>query len=409
MTTISTHAESARESARQSNGQFGTQAHGEQDVDLSEMMSTPDVREYLVSLGHDAHVVDGMLEGIDEDAVFTPQAVQDLAAGSEAMQPTGNDVRMTTVFSNVDIKERAARIEQELLASVEQIVAEGKLRDFLDLCAANRMSSWSFGNQMLAHLQGAERRANATEEELEGCPPDLMLMSAAAWKRTYKRHPRAGAKAIWILRPNKITITEKDPDTGEEKKRSYIKGWSGQAEFDACQTTGGPIPQQELVSFSSAAPPEGAYEALKDAVGKAGYQYEEKEIPRYRPGDPTSNLGYTDPKTKTVVVDSRLPEAQKVSTLAHELGHIHCGHVDEMDDYHTRSGRSRAETEAEATAYMTMRHWGMPPSEASSFSPGYIASWSRGDPETISKAMAKATKAFQAITGLRPQAQESSS
>ena len=104
-----------------------------------------------------------------------------------------------------------------------------------------------------------------------------------------------------------------------------------------------------------------------------------------------------------------LPEAQKVSTLAHELGHIHCGHVDEMDDYHTRSGRSRAETEAEATAYMTMRHWGMSSDEASSFSPGYIASWSRGDPETISKALAKATKAFQAITGLRPQAQESSS
>ena len=38
---------------------------------------------------------------------------------------------------------------------------------------------------------------------------ELMIMSASAWKRTFKRHPRPGSKAIWILRPKSITITEK--------------------------------------------------------------------------------------------------------------------------------------------------------------------------------------------------------
>ena len=159
--------------------------------------------------------------------------------------------------------------------------------------------------------------------------------------------------------------------------------------------------------MSAAEPPEGAYENLKEAAAKAGYTFHEKQIPRYVPGDPTSNLGYTDPKLKEIVVDERLPAGQKLSVLAHELGHVHCGHVDDGSDYHTRAGRSRSETEAEAAAYMTMRHLGLTPEDAQSFSPGYIASWSRGDTTAISKAMAKATKAFQIMTGLREADQRS--
>ena len=205
MTAISAHSISTRELSRQSDGKFGTQSHTAQGCELTGTLSTDAVREYLESLGHDPEIVDGLLHDIPDGTLWSDQAIEDLAANAEAMRADGSDVTIGTVFSNVDIKERAAQIERELLESVGKIVAEGKLKDFMDLVAANRMSSWSFGNQMLAHLQGMGRRGAATPEELAECPPDLMIMSASAWKRTFKRHPRPGSKAIWILRPKSIT------------------------------------------------------------------------------------------------------------------------------------------------------------------------------------------------------------
>ena len=55
------------------------------------------------------------------------------------------------------------------------------------------------------------------------------------------------------------------------------------------------------------------------------------------------------------------------------------------------------ETEAEMTAYMVNRARGMSRGSADAFSPGYIASWSRGDPSVVTGAMDKATKAFNKI------------
>jgi hypothetical protein len=55
------------------------------------------------------------------------------------------------------------------------------------------------------------------------------------------------------------------------------------------------------------------------------------------------------------------------------------------------------ETEAEMTAYMVNRARGMSRDQVDSFSPGYIAGWSRGDTRVIGAAMDRATKAFNKI------------
>lgn len=44
---------------------------------------------------------------------------------------------------------------------------------------------------------------------------------------------------------------------------------------------------------------------------------------------PGSAQGFTDPKAKRVVIDQQLGEADRAVTLAHELGHIMCGHATE--------------------------------------------------------------------------------
>jgi hypothetical protein len=78
-----------------------------------------------------------------------------------------------------------------------------------------------------------------------------------------------------------------------------------------------------------------------------------------RPDDYAGRLGYTSPKSKKVAVAAWLPESVKIEVVAHELGHIHCGHVDGTEDY--AEHRGRMETEAEAAAYMAMRALGREP------------------------------------------------
>ena len=305
------------------------------------------------------------------------------------------DLKIGARFSDVDREDRVAAMEAEMRAAVTSIVESGRLREWLDLCANNGMSRWSFNNQILAWGQAMRAREEASPEELDGCPGTPMVMSANDWKTKYDRFPRKGSKAIWVLAPVTRRFTDTDEKTGEEKARVAVVGFTGQAKFDACQTDGAPIPGQAIVQFGGGEPPEGVYAHLTGKVEEAGYAYSERPLSD-GPVNPTGLLGYTDPKTRQVVVDSRLPATAKVFVIAHELGHIHCGHVDRPGEYGLHRGV--AETEAEATAYMVMRHLGVRPADADSFSAGYIASWSKGDPDAVSKAMSRASGAFRKIT-----------
>uniref|UniRef100_UPI0032222063 ImmA/IrrE family metallo-endopeptidase n=1 Tax=Intrasporangium sp. TaxID=1925024 RepID=UPI0032222063 len=103
-----------------------------------------------------------------------------------------------------------------------------------------------------------------------------------------------------------------------------------------------------------------------------------------------------DPKSKRIVVDARLSEAQKASTIAHELGHVHCGHVD-TDYSEYQRHRGQMETEAEAVAFMVCRRRGASPHQTEAFSPGYIAYWSKGDPSVMHRALDRAVQAQNKI------------
>jgi hypothetical protein len=355
-TAISPSAASAREKHRNPDGKFGTQPRAESAVDFDS----------------------------------TRDPVDDADRGGLAP--------IFTKFSGIDRDVRAAAIEAELHDAVAQVVESGHLARFLELTAANRIGKWSFGNQILATFQGWRARDEAESDALSEAPGHLMVMSAHDWKTKFNRHPRAGASAIWILAPVTKKFTSTDEKTGEEESRYAVVGFTGQAKFDACQTTGDPIPEQDLFRPTTVEPEEGAYAFLTGKVAEAGYTFHEEgvETGMARPDDYTGRLGYTSPKSKKVAVAAWLPESVKIEVVAHELAHIHCGHVDGTEDY--AEHRGRMETEAEAAAYMVMRALGREPQEAGSFAAGYIASWSKGDKAVITKAMAKASTAFRKIT-----------
>ena len=280
-------------------------------------------------------------------------------------------------------EERAKAMLADLQSAVQAIVESGQLQRWLDAMASNGLNRWSLNNRLLAIMQLAHRG-----ESLE----DAHMMGFRQWQ-ALDRHVRGGEKAIWILAPMTRKIRE-DADDGSSNEKTIVTGFKGVPVFNVSQTEGAPLPEAPLSPPAGGATP-GTIEGLRARVAVAGYEYEETVIPGCIPDTGRGTLGYTDPASKKIVVDRRLSGAQKASTIAHELGHVHCGHVDDLEEY--RRHRGRQETEAEMTAYMVNRSRGMGRAAADSFSPGYIASWSRGKPEVVVAAMDRATKAFNTI------------
>lgn len=279
--------------------------------------------------------------------------------------------------------DRVKAMVADLESSVKAIVESGQLHRWLNAMASNGLSRWSANNRLLAAVQMLQRG-----ESLD----DLHMMGFRQWEK-WNRKVSKGAKAVWILAPITRKIVDEDDD-GKEKHR--VVGFKGVPVFDVSDTHGDPLPSSPTRPVPGKATP-GTLEGLRDRVGQAGYSYEETEIPGCRPETGDGTLGYTDPQSKRIVVDSRLNEAQKASTIAHELGHVHCGHVDQDYSEYQRH-RGQMETEAEMSAYLVNRSRGMTRDQVDAFSPGYIAGWSRGNPTVMHQAVDKATRAFNKIT-----------
>lgn len=133
-----------------------------------------------------------------------------------------------------------------------------------------------------------------------------------------------------------------------------------------------------------------------------------------RPGvDPPSALGppATDVQTVTsevegirvygVVINDRMTPAERFVTLAHELGHIFCGHLGGCQTITTKANesgwpdrthlsRSEREVEAEAVAYLVAARAGLKPASASYLRPhAKAANLSKVDVDTIVRAAAR--------------------
>lgn len=278
---------------------------------------------------------------------------------------------------------RVKAMVADLESAVSAIVQSGQLRRWLDAMSSNGMSRWSLNNRLSAVVQMMQRG-----ESVEG----LHLMGFRQWEK-FDRKVSKGAKAVWILAPvTRKVIREED---GREVEETRVVAFKGVPVFNISDTHGQPLPQAP-VKPATGQVPEGMLEGLRERVARAGYAYSEEEIPGCDPHSGLGTQGYTQPEPKRVVVDARLSDAQKASVIAHELGHIHCGHVTgDAGEY--RRHRGRMETEAEMTAYLVSRNRGLTREQTDAYSPGYIAGWSGGDAKVMHAALEKATRAFNTI------------
>jgi predicted transcriptional regulator len=107
--------------------------------------------------------------------------------------------------------------------------------------------------------------------------------------------------------------------------------------------------------------------------------------------------GETDPRTKVVTVRTDLAPAQACKTAAHELAHIHLGHIDDVAEY--RQHRGRMEVEAESVAFLIAAEYGL---DAAGYSVGYTAHWANGEVRVIRETAERVIAAARALTSAEP-------
>lgn len=315
------------------------------------------------------------------------------------MSLTGGDDMSLSASPYADLKgqDRVEAMKADLEEAVNDLVDSGELHRYLDAAAGNGMRRWSANNQILAGLQLWRHKVAAGEVDKDDTSAIWTTLGQADC-RTFKQwteHDRApvkGSRALYILAPNTRKVTETDETTGKEDTKVITTGFRPMAVFDVSQTDGEPLPEHPSKAFTGQVAA-GTVEGLRSRVAELGYDYSEKEIVGTDPVGLHGTLAYVEPATKKVVVDSRLADPVKASALAHELGHIECGHVDSEPGEYQRH-RGRMETEAEAFAYMMMRSRGADPQDCEAFSPGYIGGWSKGDTRTVQQALSAAGRAF---------------
>ncbi|MHB2028291.1 MAG: ImmA/IrrE family metallo-endopeptidase [Acidimicrobiales bacterium] len=135
------------------------------------------------------------------------------------------------------------------------------------------------------------------------------------------------------------------------------------------QTDGPDLP--EAATKLEGVAPDGQFQSLADVATSFGFTVEKVEDKVLGGAN-----GDCDPTAKKIRVKASNSGQQQVKTLAHELGHAI------LHDSDSDLPRDHKEIEAESVAYVVSKILGI---DSSDYSFGYLASWSKGDPDEAEK------------------------
>lgn len=295
----------------------------------------------------------------------------------ERSAPTEDLEAAPISFTGYDsVQDKVEAMRAELETAVGRLAGDDEWQRYLEVMG--RFHQYSFGNQLLISIQ----RPDATR-----------LAGFKTWKAV-GRSVRKGERSISILAPRVVNAKSEDGQQKTDEEGRPIRtvvGFTSAAIFDVSQTEGEDLPSIDV--HLSETPPEGFQQDLEAAVAAEGFEVSYEAIPN-------SAQGFTDPKSKRVVVDERLSDAERAVTLAHELGHIMCGHVGESGDEDGRSysighggKRGEMEVEAESFAFVLARMNGMQTHLKAAST--YVAGWQRHEPDAIRSVGERLSKAFK--------------
>jgi antirestriction protein ArdC len=228
-----------------------------------------------------------------------------------------------------------------LTAGISGLASSEHWQRHLDVQAT--FHQYSFGNAILIAAQ---------------CPGATRVAGFRAWK-ALGRSVCKDEKALRILAP----MVSKQAAGADGEGEAVIRGFRYVPVFDISQTEGDPLPQP--CRHLQGDEPGECYSRLAGVAHSLGYLVEDVELPGGTNGDCAFAM-------RRIRVERRNAPAQRVKTLAHEIGHalLHEGVAD----------RRLAELEAESTAYVVCRQLGI---DAGGYSFGYVATWAGGTDQAI--------------------------
>ncbi|MEP6648599.1 MAG: ArdC-like ssDNA-binding domain-containing protein [Lapillicoccus sp.] len=222
--------------------------------------------------------------------------------------------------------------------------------------------------------------------------PDASQVAGYRTWQSLGRQVRKGEQGIQILAPVTRRVTVDDQAGGDRHTGTRARpGAAHEPEpagagprrlvgvriafvFDVSQTdpipgapplpTPPPVPQL----LTGQAPP-GLWDGLARQVEEEGFT-----LVMTDPGGGARGRGRTNHTTRHVEVNPDLEPAQKVKTLAHELGHtlLHTPDQIPITDLHKPNGRARVEVEAESVAFLVSAAHGL---DTSSYTFPYVGGW----------------------------------
>lgn len=271
--------------------------------------------------------------------------------------------------------DKARELTEQIEVSVNALAAETdevrKSDMFLKwLDAMATFSTYSFNNQILIAVQR---------------PSTRRVAGFQTWKKL-GRHVKRGAKGIAILAPcvYRRKVDSDDPDSATVKR---LGGFRTCWVFAQEDTDGEPLPTLKTGATTGG---EDLPPRLEAAAAKLNVVLEYVEI-----NDPHIE-GYST--GGRIVVRLSLPAATKCGVVVHELVHEDLHQGDHRAEAKAKS-RSQRELEAEATAYVVMRHFGI-----EHIASNYLATYNVDGPqlrqslETISGAAKRLIDAIEGDT-----------
>ncbi len=236
----------------------------------------------------------------------------------------------------------------ELLAKgIEGITTSEGYRAYLE--AMGRFHTYSANNVALIQHQR----------------PDATRVAGIKTWNGMGRFVTKGEKGITIIRP--VTTTREDDTSGERIKA--LTGFTAATVFDVTQTHGQELPEKPTVRDLSRSDSEHTL-LLKtrllgflDRSGVRVVRDHERDV-----------RGYWSPGKREIGVRADLAGVTELKTLMHETAHFLAAHRGQTD-------RRDAETVAESTAFVVLRHYGIDTSE---YSFPYVAGWA-GEPTVLQR------------------------
>jgi len=289
----------------------------------------------------------------------------------------------STTSAKTGGRDKLAALHEQISDGVAALVESEAWRAMLD--SAAKFHSYSLGNLLLIALQApqATRVAGFRSWQSLGrqvCKGERGIAILAPCTYRPKMADRAEPAAPAGPEPT-ITSGGAAPDAGGKQ----VRGFRVVHVFALHQTEGAPLPEVAPALLTGQASA-GLWDDLAGQVSGYGYALER--------GECAGANGYTDPTRRVVRVRGDVDEAQAVKVLAHELGHLQCGHVTDLPTYLTCRGR--CEVEAESVAYVVAAAHGL---DASGYSFAYVAGWAGGDLTCVRQAAETVTRAARTILG----------